>query len=252
MPPAAPADRLSRLKLGSGIAGPLAFTATWVAATVRQHGRDDYHVAREHISGLAAPDARHPRLMTAAFLVLGVTTTLFGAALRDVLGGPGRAGAGPHLVRIAGLATIAAGVLRRDRMLLGLPEGVARQSWRNDGHDLASGIVYASLIAAPLALARRFSGDVEHDRLRAPALATSATTAGILAVFASRRIEPYNGLVQRFGVTVPALATAALAARLLRGLPTGAADLDAVRSGLVRDRLHGTVAVDRDERPRVW
>jgi hypothetical protein len=49
-----------------------------------------------------------------------------------------------------------------------------------------------------------------------PALATSALTAGLLAVFASRRIEPYNGLVQRFVVTVPALASAALAARLLK------------------------------------
>ena len=173
-------------------------------------------MAREHISGLAAPDARHPRLMTTAFLVLGVATNLFGAALRDHLGGAGRAGAGPRLIRVGGIATIAAGLLRRDRMLLGLPEGVARQSWRNDGHDMASGIVYMSLIAAPLALARRFGDDVEHERLQLPALATSALTAGLLAVFASRRIEPYNGLVQRFGVTVPALASAALAARLLK------------------------------------
>jgi Protein of unknown function (DUF998) len=215
MAPAAPGN-LARLKLGGGIAGPLFFTAAWVSATLRQHGHGQYHVAREHISGLAAPDARHPRLMTAAFLMLGVTTNLFGAALRDVLGGVERAGAGPRLVRIAGLAMVAAGVLRRDRMLLGLPEGVARQSWRNDGHDLASGIVYASVIAAPVALAQRFHGDAEHQRLLAPALTTSAVTAAVLALFASRRIEPYNGLVQRFGVTVPALASAALAARLLR------------------------------------
>jgi hypothetical protein len=207
---------LERMRLATGIAGPLVFTAAWVGATLRQHGHGEYHVTREHISGLAAPDARHPRLMTAAFLVLGVTTNLFGAALRDQLGGAERAGMGPRLVRVAGLATVLAGVLRRDHMLLGLPEGVARQSWRNDGHDLASGVIYASLIAAPVALARRFRDDVEYEPLRAPALTTSALTAAVLAVFASRRIEPYNGLVQRFGVTIPALASAALAARLLR------------------------------------
>jgi hypothetical protein len=210
------AEHHARLRLAAGIVGPLVFTASWVGATLRQHGHGEYHVAREHISGLAAPDARHPRLMTTAFLLLGVTTNVFGAALRDHLGGADRAGLGPRIVRIAGLATFAAGLLRRDRMLLGLPDGVARQSWRNDGHDMASGIVYMSLIAAPMALAHRFRDDVEHERLQLPAMATSALTAGLLAIFASRRIEPYNGLVQRFGATVPALAGAALAARLLK------------------------------------
>jgi hypothetical protein len=207
--------RDARLKLAAGIAGPVIFTASWVAATVRQHGHGHYHVAREHISGLAAPDARHPRLMTAAFMTLGVATNMFGAALRDHLGGPTRAGMGPRLIRLAGLATVAAGALRRDQMLLGLPEGVERQSWRNDGHDIASGVVYASLMAAPVALAHRFGADAEHRQLRVPALATSALTGLTLAVFASRRFEPYNGLVQRLGVTIPALASAALAARLL-------------------------------------
>ena len=38
----------------------------------------------------------------------------FGGALRDQLGGAERAGVGPRLVRLAGLATVVAGVLRRD------------------------------------------------------------------------------------------------------------------------------------------
>ena len=206
----------ARAGLAAGIAGPLLFTGAWVAATVRQHGHGEYHVAREHISGLAAPDARSPRLMTAAFLGLGAALHLFGAGLRDHLGGPALAGPGPRLVRVAGTAAMLAGVLRRDRMLLGLPDGVARQSWRNDGHDIASGIIYASLIAAPVALAQRFATDDEHQLLRLPALATSGLTAAVLGVFASRAIEPYTGVVQRVGVTIPALASAALAARLLR------------------------------------
>src|SRR5690606_6948714 len=168
----APPDR----RLVAGIIGPAAFTLSWVAATVRQHGHGEYHVAREHISGLAAPDARHPRLMTAAFLILGAATNVFGAALREQLGGARSAGPGPVLIQVAGLAAFAAGLLRRDRMLLGLPEGVARQSWRNDGHDIASGVVYGSLIAAPVALAYRFRRDAEHQQLVTPALGTAGLT----------------------------------------------------------------------------
>jgi hypothetical protein len=212
-----------RLKLAAGIAGPLLFTASWIGATAGQHGHGDYHVARDHISGLAAPDARFPHLMTAAFLTLGVATNLFGAALRDLLGGAPRCGWGPRLIRISGIATVLAGLLRRDQMLLGIPDGIERQSWRNDAHDLASGVVYGSLIAAPVALAQRFHQDPEHEHLRVPALATAALTSAILTLFASRKIEPYNGIVQRFGVTIPALASAALAARLLRRPPSALA-----------------------------
>ena len=204
------------MKLAAGVVGPAVFTLAWITATVRQHGYGRYHVAREHISGLAAPDARHPRLMTAAFLVLGIATDAFGAAVRDHLGGPRQAGAGPTLIRMAGWAAVAAGLLRRDRMLLGLPSGVTRQSSRNDAHDLASGVIYGSLVVAPIALARRFAENDEHHRLRGPALGTAALTAATLGVFASRVVEPYNGLVQRFGVTVPAVAGAGLAARFLR------------------------------------
>lgn len=209
-----------RLKLAAGIAGPALFTASWVLATAAQHGRGDYHVAREHISGLAAADARFPRVMTAAFFTLGLATNVFGAALRDLLGGTEQCGWGPRLIRISGAATIMAGLLRRDQMLLGIPDGVGRQSWRNDGHDIASGVVYAGLIAAPIALARRFQQDPEHCELRAPALTTAALTSAVLTLFASRKVEPYNGIVQRFGVTIPALASAALAARLLRQVPS--------------------------------
>lgn len=206
----------ARVGLASGIAGPLVFTAFWLGATIVQHGKDGYHVAREHISGLAAPDARHPALMTAAFLILGVSGSLFGATLREHLGGRGEAGIGPGLVQLGGLATIAAGLLRRDRMLLGLPEGVDRESWRNDGHDWASALIYASLVAAPVSLAHRFADDDDHSRLRGPALATAGATAATLSLFASKRLEPYNGIIQRIGVMVPALASAGLAARLLR------------------------------------
>src|SRR5512142_3177493 len=109
------------------------------------------------LSGLAAPDARDPWIMIAGFVVLGGCTFAFGAALRaalrtDPVGG---AGPGPALVQGAGLLTVAAGLLRRDHMLLNAP-GEPGASWHSTAHDVISGLVYVSLVAAQLALAWRF------------------------------------------------------------------------------------------------
>jgi hypothetical protein len=101
-------------------------------------------------------------------------------------------------------------------MLLGLPEGVDRQSWHNDGHDLAAGVVYTCLVAAPLALAVRFRHDPTWQHLIRPAVAASMVTLGALAVFASERLGPWNGIVQRIMVTLPAAGLAAMSAELVR------------------------------------
>ena len=108
----------------AGIAGPVVFTGAWIVSSLRQTG---YPAAEIQLSGLAAPDARDPWIMVAGFVVLGGCTVAFGAALHDALSGRGdvgqsrcRGGAGPapRLIQGAGLLTIAAGLLRRDRMLL--------------------------------------------------------------------------------------------------------------------------------------
>ena len=54
--------------------------------------------------------------MTAGFVALGVGTIVFASQLDRRLGGPGRSGLGPLLLGLSGVATTAAGVLRRDRM----------------------------------------------------------------------------------------------------------------------------------------
>lgn len=198
----------------AGVAGPAAFTAAWTVSALRQDG---YSITQEHISGLAAPDARHPHMMTGGFLALGACTTVFARSLEEALGGRRSAGLGPWLVRVAGLGAIAAGVLRRDRMLLRPPDEVVHpQSWRNDGHDLASAVVYAAVVAAPLVLARRCHDDPTWRFLAAPALATAGVTGVLLAVYASGIVERWNGVVQRVAVTLPGAAMAGLAVRLLR------------------------------------
>jgi hypothetical protein len=204
-----------RLRALAGIAGPLAFTGAWVASTLRQEG---YSIAEEHLSGLAAPDARLPHLMTGAFLVLGGSTVVLAEELEDALGGAERAGLGPTFVAVGGWSTILAGLLRRDRMLLRLPGEVEppRPSWRNEGHDAASAAIYVSSLAAPLLLARRFRDDPEWEDLVVPCYVSAGASVLLLALFASRVVEPWNGVVQRAMVSVPLVSGLLLSARLYR------------------------------------
>ena len=207
-----PGDASRRLRvLGglAGLAGPVAFTAAWAVSSLLQTG----HAATEvQISGLAAPDARDPWIMMTGFLVLGGCSVAFGTALHRELGGSGRAGGGPRLIQAAGLLTVAAGLLRRDRMLVTAP---AHESWHNHAHDVVSAVIYVALVAAPLLLARRFRGDPRWSSLRWPLVAASLTTAAVLVVFFTGAFPSSAGLLQRIGVSVPLAALCAAAARLL-------------------------------------
>jgi Protein of unknown function (DUF998) len=146
-----------RLGAAAGIAGPAAFTGAWIASSLRQTRQGPGGL---QLSGLAAPDARDPWIMLAGFLVLGCCTFAFGAALREALRGNATGGAGPSpaLVQGAGLLTVAAGLLRRDHLLVNAPGGPGA-SWHSTAHDAISGLVYVDLVAAQLALARRFRRD---------------------------------------------------------------------------------------------
>ena len=207
----------------AGIAGPVAFTGAWIVSSLRQTG---YPAAEIQLSGLAAPDARDPWIMVAGFVVLGGCTVAFGAALHDALGrsssvGQGRwrggAGAAPRLIQGAGLLTIAAGLLRRDRMLL-TPGSV---SWHNHAHDVISALIYADLVAAQVLLAERFGRDAgglgpDWRSWRPWLLASSLATGAALAAFAAQTSASGAGVLQRIAVTIPLAAVAAVAVRLLR------------------------------------
>jgi uncharacterized protein DUF998 len=203
--------RFGKLAACGGVAGPLLFTAAWVASSLRQPGQS---AAAVQLSGLASEEARDPQIMIAAFAVLGTCSIGFGAALRRVAG-PGRAG--PWLVMVAGTAAVAVGVFRRDHMLLTGP-GFAGESWHNQVHDVASGVAYAAMLTAPLMLARRFRADPRWAVIARPVAILALSSAAAMAVFASRVAEPWNGTVQRAAVTL-ALAAQVLAAARLLGLP---------------------------------
>jgi hypothetical protein len=209
-------------RAAGGLVGPAVFTAAWLVGGLRQ---PRYPVADEHISGLAAVDAEHPLAMVAGFVTLGSCTLVFATELRRQLAAGGRRpGLGPVLLGISGAAAVAAGLLRRDAFLLhppGRPPDY-RQSWHNDGHDMAAGVIYVTTVVAPLLLARRFRDDPAWAPLVPAALASSGASLALMAVFATDVDRSYSGIVQRLMVTVPQAFMAALAVRALRHQPAGA------------------------------
>jgi hypothetical protein len=209
--------RLGKLAACGGVAGPLLFTAAWAVSLLRQAG---HPAAAIQLSGLAAEDARDPQIMVAGFLVLGVCSIGFGAALLKVAG---RRSAGPWLVIAAGVAAVAAGAFRRDHLLLTGP-GFGGESWHNQVHDVVSGVAYAAMLAAPLALARRFRADPRWAVIARPLQVLALISAAALVVFASRVAEPWNGAVQRIAVTF-ALAAEVVAAGRMLTLPGAAPNL---------------------------
>ena len=197
-----------RVLASCGIAGPVVFTVAWVSSSLLQTG---HPVTEVQLSGLAAMDARDPQLMMAGFIGLGVCSIAFGAAVGRVAP-PGSAG--PWLVASAGVATVAAGLFRRDHLLLVGP-GFAGESWHNQVHDVVSGAAYLAMIAAPFVLARDLRRDPGLAGLRRPLQVLALLSAAALALFASRAVEPWNGAVQRVAVTLPLAAEAMIAARML-------------------------------------
>ena len=207
--------RLGRLGAWCGVVGPVLFTTAWLVGSLRQTG----HSATEvQLSGLAADDARDPQIMVAGFVVLGLCSIGFGIALRRALA-PRAAGA--LLVIVAGAAAVVAGVFRRDHLLLVGP-GFAGESWHNQVHDVVSGVAYGAMLAAPLVLARRFRGDPDWAVISRPVQVMALGSAVALVIFASRVVEPWNGVVQRVAVTL-ALGTEVLTAA--RMLTSGSAEV---------------------------
>ena len=200
--------RLGRLAAAGGIAGPVLFTVAWVVSSLRQAG---HSAAEVQLSGLAAEDARDPQIMIAGFVVLGAGTMVFGAGLGRVTA---PRSAGRWLVVVAGAASVAAGVFRRDHVLLTGP-GFAGESWHNQVHDVVSGVAYGAMIAAPLLLGWRWRDDPDWAPVSRPVQGLALVSAAALVVFASGIAGPYNGVVQRIPVTLPLTAEILIAGRML-------------------------------------
>jgi hypothetical membrane protein len=193
----------------AGVAGPAAFTLAWLVSAARQRGLS---FATPQISGLAADNARDPWLMISGFLLLGGGALGFGAALSAALGGRRQAGPGPAVIQAAGVLAIAAGLLRRDHVLL----TSGPESWHNRAHDVVSAAAYVLLVAAPVLLARRLRSDRRWRGLAAPLVAAAAVSAALLVAFYAAPHNTWDATLQRFAVTLPLAAIAAVAVRLAR------------------------------------
>jgi hypothetical protein len=194
-----------RVRAFAGVAGPVVFTAAWVAGSLRQTGHGALSV---QLSGLAADGARDPWIMITGFLALGGCLVVFGQELATEPGG-----LAPRLIQGAGVLTIAAGLLRRDHVeLTGGPV-----SWHNDAHNIVSLVLYGDLVLAQLLLARSFGRDPRWRGWRPYVLAAAIATAAALAVFIPDTTSSYAGILQRVAVTIPLLTVTAVAARLVRG-----------------------------------
>ena len=191
----------------AGIVGPVAFTVAWVAAASRQPG---LRFSAPQISGLAADNARGPWLMIGGFLVLGGCAIGFGAALAVALGGRPRAGRGPVAIQAAGVLTVAAGLLRRDHVLL----TAGPESWHNHAHDVISAAAYVLLVAAPLLLSRRFRSDPGWQLLALPLAAAAVASAALLIAFYAAPHDSWDATLQRVAVSLPLAAVVAVAVRL--------------------------------------
>ncbi len=198
---------LVRLGALAGLVGPVAFTAAWVIGALRQPGKS---FATVQISGLAADDARDPWIMISGFLVLGGCGIAFGRTLHTELGGRGRAGPAPAAIQAAGALAIAAGLLRRDHVLL----TTGPESWHNHAHDVVSAAVYVLLVSAPVMLARRFRGDPRWRGLPVALVAAAVASAALLVFFYAAPHDSWDATLQRIAVSLPLAAIAAVAVRL--------------------------------------
>ena len=97
-------------------------------------------------------------------------------------------------------------------------------SWHNHAHDLVSAVIYVDLVAAQVLLARRFGRDPAGleptSRSWGPwrpwLLASGLATGAALVAFAALTPAAEAGVLQRVAVTIPLVAIAAIAVRLLR------------------------------------
>jgi hypothetical protein len=128
--------------------------------------------------------------------------------------------------------TIAAGLLRRDHLLL----TSGSVSWHNHAHDVISTVIYVDLVVAQLMLAARFGRDGESQRRPARPgpvswgqwgpwrpwlLGSAAGTAAALIAFGADTSGPDAGILQRVAVSIPLAAITAVAVRLLSARAAG-------------------------------
>ena len=202
------------------LVGAIAMTEPGAGSDLRgisERRQDGYSIRDEHISGLAAPDARNPEVVLSGFLVMGTSTLAFVSALRGRLGGRS-AGFGPFLLAVTGLGVSARACCAVTGCCCILPtsptttcsrgrttdttsrraSSTRHRSWRR---SFCSGVSSATTFSRP------------WRRWASRRLAASLT---LMAIFSTQVDWRGNGLVQRVMVSLPMGFMGALVWRMLR------------------------------------
>jgi hypothetical protein len=174
-----------------GVAGPIAFVATWAVAGSIKTG---YSPINDAISDLAARHASTHAAMTLGFVAFGLAVIAFGFALRA-------AGAGPAWISTVATAGFTLAVAA---VPLGGPT-------RDVVHGVFASLGYLTLAAAPLLAARPF------DAAGRPGWARASRLTGVLAgaCLLASALGPVHGLFQRTGLTIGDAWLVATASQLL-------------------------------------
>jgi hypothetical protein len=182
----------------AGVWGPVSFAAASVVAARRQPGYS--HVAN-HVSGLAAAGQPSAAVMVPGFLALGAASLLM----------PVPSPTARRMARLAGLTTIAAGLVPASQLHCPRPGTDPDATALDVGHGVASITTFVLWIAMPCTAATQ-PGPRWYRRTSA-ALGAAALAGFVAAGVTTRADSPRKGLAQR-GLLAPVfawhLATAAV------------------------------------------
>lgn len=207
----------SRLLLAAGAVGPLLFILVFLVEGATRPAYRAWHMAVSSLS-----DGPMGWTQRANFVVYGVLLVCFAVGLKRALRTGKGATWGPILLGTFGLCVIGAGFFTTDPGL-GYPPGAATPtspSVHGVFHGLFSLVGFASLIAACIVLARRFTLDPAWHGW---SLYSILTASGVLVFFvltgvATASADPNSpaGLLQRIMIIIGWVWVALLAIQLLR------------------------------------
>jgi hypothetical membrane protein len=190
-----------RPALIAGIVGPPAFV---VVALIAGAVRPGYNAVRMPISLLALGDGGW--IQTLNFVALGAAMLAFAAGLRRKWADAGEPNRWvPALIGLFGVGLLGAGLFSTDPGA-GFPPGAQRSSGTGSLHDLASIVVFVSLPALALVVARRAGA----QQRRGWAIYSAATGIAFLGGFilmlvafnSTSGMSAVGGLIQRATVIV--------------------------------------------------
>lgn len=232
----------TRLLITGGAIGPLLFILVFL---IEGATRPDYSAWHQVVSDLSlGPDGW---MQIANFLQCGLLLLGFALGLRQVLRSGKGALWGPLLLSIGGVALILSGLFVTDPSL-GYPPGTTTSglpTLHGAIHSVAGVILFGSVAAASVILARRFAGDPAWRGWAGYSLTTGIIVAGVFIVMDvvlsldQQHIFPASptGLLQRIAIIAGWGWIALLAFRLLGHIPASAPSARSAESTGATDQV---------------